>query len=243
MYLELNAILQDVFASIDGKNVGNELFDSLTAQLAPQIYALYRKYDLPVKQKIDREFAIHMFNLLVQAGGIKITEPGGKNIADSFQFDPVAAEYPEDAADESDNLDYINFEGFPEGWGDNLIGNFDGQHWAEEFKIMAQLRPEWTTDEGYLTTWFANAIMTGYDKAKQEEFPVGEYDPDAFVYLEFYNAYPDGSEDIEATFKFNTLKAAQQFVKLNGYGQHFASKYYRFYELQPTTSYKKTEIK
>ena len=45
---------------------------------------------------------------------------------------------------------------------------FDGQTWAKEFIRHVQERPEIATDEGTMIGWFANAIMVGYDRAKQE---------------------------------------------------------------------------
>jgi len=49
----------------------------------------------------------------------------------------------------------------------NLTGEFDAKIWAEEFmklfgKSLSQI------DEGLMLSWFANAIMAGYDKAKRE---------------------------------------------------------------------------
>ena len=45
---------------------------------------------------------------------------------------------------------------------------FDGQTWAKEFIRHVQERPEIATDEGTMIGWFANAIMVGYDRARQE---------------------------------------------------------------------------
>lgn len=137
---------------------------------------------------------------------------------------------------------------FPEGWGEKLVGNFDASHWADEFKILLSLKPEWAKDQSYLTGWFANAIMTGYDKAKSEEYPVAERGPEDYVYVEFYDVQydewaPRSTEVSEIILKFQTLAAAKEFVKLNAFGETFKSKYYRFYELKPSTTYKKTEIK
>lgn len=141
-------------------------------------------------------------------------------------------------------------EDFPEGWGENLVGNFDAEHWANEFKVVLNLKPCWLQDVGYLTGWFSNAIMTGYDKAKQEEFPVAERREEDYVYVEFYDIKPNDNiamfteeEVSEFTFKFQTLAAAKEFVKLNAFGKTFKSKYYRYYQLEPTTTLKKMEIK
>ena len=45
-------------------------------------------------------------------------------------------------------------------------GEFDAQKWAEEFE---RLYPELELSEGIMLGWFANAIMTGYNKAKNEK--------------------------------------------------------------------------
>lgn len=44
-------------------------------------------------------------------------------------------------------------------------GEFDAHKWAEEF---VRLFPN-TVEEDTMTGWFANAIMTGYDKAHQSD--------------------------------------------------------------------------
>ena len=50
--------------------------------------------------------------------------------------------------------------------GTKLMNTFDAKVWAEEFK---KLNPD--CDEGLMHTWFASAIMCGYDFAwrKQEK--------------------------------------------------------------------------
>jgi len=49
-------------------------------------------------------------------------------------------------------------EGYP-------YGEFDALKWAEEFK---RIYPEGVPELDTMLGWFANAIMTGYDKAKNE---------------------------------------------------------------------------
>lgn len=49
-----------------------------------------------------------------------------------------------------------------------LIGEFDAKIWATEFVKTVNKHPEITKDIETMTTWFANAIMSGYDKAKCE---------------------------------------------------------------------------
>lgn len=59
---------------------------------------------------------------------------------------------------------------------DAVLGNdglpwphtFDGQAWAKEFIRHVKTAPEIAADEGTMISWFANAIMVGYDRAKQE---------------------------------------------------------------------------
>ena len=47
-------------------------------------------------------------------------------------------------------------------------GQFDARKWAAEFeRIFADQRP----DEDTMLGWFANAIMTGYDKATNDATP------------------------------------------------------------------------
>lgn len=306
LLIELNQVLRGVFESVNGRPVTTELFDQLATELNTKVHALYEKHGLKSDRTIDREFVIHMFNLLVEAGGIEVregtleeagyshlnditpTDPQAHSSVlqdDANLYDPVAAEYDESVTEESpveilntlwqkfaNNRQFIEAEaimagiaalnaiyatspdrstpdvGFPEGWGENLVGNFDGSHWASEFKVLLDLKPQWATDHGYLTGWFANAIMTGYDKAKQEEFPVTERRDEDYVYVEFYDVQhdewaPRSAEVSEITFKFQTLAAAKEFVKLNAFGKNFKSKFYRYYQLEPTTTLKKTEIK
>lgn len=306
LLIELNQVLRGIFESVNGRPVTTELFDQLTTELNTKVHALYEKHGLKSDRTIDRDFVIHMFNLLVEAGGIElregtVEEAGYSHLSDitpsdpqahssvlqddANLYDPVAAEYNESVTKETpveilntlwqkftNNRQFIEADaiiagiaalnalyassldrstpdiGFPEGWGENLVGNFDGSHWASEFKILLDLKPELATDTGYLTGWFANAIMTGYDKAKQEEFPVTERSDEDCVYVEFYDVQydewaPRATEVSEITFKFQTLAAAKEFVKLNAFGKNFNSKYYRYYQLEPTTTFKKTEIK
>lgn len=50
-------------------------------------------------------------------------------------------------------------------------GEFDALKWAKEFK---RLYPD--SDEELMLGWFANAIMTGYDKAWNEVSRQQEYE-------------------------------------------------------------------
>lgn len=49
----------------------------------------------------------------------------------------------------------------------DLVGNTDATQWARHFLQVSRFHEGWM-DEALLTTWFANAIMAGYDKAKNE---------------------------------------------------------------------------
>lgn len=46
---------------------------------------------------------------------------------------------------------------------DRLVGEFDASKWAEAFVETVWEHPEIPGDIGTMTTWFANAIMAGYD--------------------------------------------------------------------------------
>lgn len=54
-----------------------------------------------------------------------------------------------------------------------LIGEFDAAVWAHEFVALAERKPEIATDEGAMFGWFANAIMAGYDHAKNKAREAG----------------------------------------------------------------------
>jgi len=51
---------------------------------------------------------------------------------------------------------------------DILVGQFDARIWAKEFVKTVKNKPEIATDEDTMIGWFANAIMAGFDKAKQD---------------------------------------------------------------------------
>lgn len=51
----------------------------------------------------------------------------------------------------------------------DLVGETDAQKWAHEFVKVAHLRPDIPLDEGTMISWFANAIMAGYDQGVQHE--------------------------------------------------------------------------
>lgn len=52
-----------------------------------------------------------------------------------------------------------------------LLGEFDAKIWAKEFMRIFGNKKE-KIDEELMIGWFANSIMTGYDKAKTEKKPL-----------------------------------------------------------------------
>lgn len=47
-----------------------------------------------------------------------------------------------------------------------LPASFDARDWASEFvEIFTKLHPGVEIDEGWMISWFANALMCGYDTA------------------------------------------------------------------------------
>jgi len=51
----------------------------------------------------------------------------------------------------------------------NLLNEFSAEVWVREWMKTIKKHPEIPTDEGTMLGWFANAIMTGYDYARNEE--------------------------------------------------------------------------
>ena len=47
----------------------------------------------------------------------------------------------------------------------HLLDNPDGLAWAREFIQTVTAKPSLATDEGTMHSWFANAIMCGWDRA------------------------------------------------------------------------------
>lgn len=71
---------------------------------------------------------------------------------------------------ESRFIPLSNFEtNSPENEVSALVHSFDAREWATAFVRLVKEKPEIATDEGTMTGWFANAIMCGYDHAKQQE--------------------------------------------------------------------------
>lgn len=51
----------------------------------------------------------------------------------------------------------------------SLSGCTDAQVWAREFVKLVNKNPSIATDEGTMLTWFATAIMSGYDDGVKRE--------------------------------------------------------------------------
>jgi hypothetical protein len=49
-----------------------------------------------------------------------------------------------------------------------LNEDMDAQRWAREFNDVLVSKGEQPWDEGWPISWFANAIMCGYDNARRE---------------------------------------------------------------------------
>ena len=49
---------------------------------------------------------------------------------------------------------------------DILIGQMDATIWADEFVKIVKEKPKIAIDKGTMIGWFANAIMTGYEKGR-----------------------------------------------------------------------------
>jgi len=54
----------------------------------------------------------------------------------------------------------------------NLSGEFKAEVWVEEWMKTTKKKPSIPTEWGTMLGWFANAIMAGYDHAKNEESKV-----------------------------------------------------------------------
>jgi len=46
----------------------------------------------------------------------------------------------------------------------DVLKSFDARHWAAAFMAITQAHPEITVDYELMTTWFANALMRGFDE-------------------------------------------------------------------------------
>lgn len=61
--------------------------------------------------------------------------------------------------------------------GHEILQSFDARDWAKDFVAHAKALPGLATDEETMATWFANALMRGYDersrKADYVTYPCG----------------------------------------------------------------------
>ncbi len=48
--------------------------------------------------------------------------------------------------------------------GAEILGSFDAQDWARHFVAHVKVNPSIAADEETMMTWFANALMRGYDE-------------------------------------------------------------------------------
>ena len=120
---------------------------------------------------------------------------------------------------------------------DTVYGVFDARVWADAFMESVSKQPELTVSKDYVFSWFANAIMTGYDVAMQREHPEENKPLDEYVFLEYYNNGDDSVSEHESVynFKFATVDAAKTFIKLNDNGQFKdIAPFYRLYTLSKT---------
>lgn len=49
----------------------------------------------------------------------------------------------------------------------NLPLSFDAVNWAKAFVCIVEQTPNIATDEEAMTTWFANALMAGFDESER----------------------------------------------------------------------------
>jgi ADP-ribosylglycohydrolase len=52
--------------------------------------------------------------------------------------------------------------------GAEILRSFDARDWARHFVAHVRQNPGIATDEETMATWFANALMRGYDEAKRD---------------------------------------------------------------------------
>lgn len=49
------------------------------------------------------------------------------------------------------------------------LPSFDAREWAKAFVELVRKKPEIATDEATMTTWFAGALIRGYDERVRRE--------------------------------------------------------------------------
>lgn len=70
----------------------------------------------------------------------------------------------------------------------NLSGQMDAQVWVDKWLETIAENPDIPNDEGTMLGWFANAIMTGFDKAKTEDYMIGRHPNSARFHELLYKA-------------------------------------------------------
>lgn len=93
---------------------------------------------------------------------------------------PITPEMSRDAAEARNEPPPPDARGEGTKGNDGLLWpqTFDAQAWARVFIRCFRAKPEIATDEGEMIGWFANAIMRGYDKAKEVKIAVDSPVPD-----------------------------------------------------------------
>lgn len=59
----------------------------------------------------------------------------------------------------------------PEDRPDWPLPSFDARDWAKAFCKIAKANGHGDLDEGWMTSWFANALMRGYDEGRNRMTP------------------------------------------------------------------------
>jgi len=85
-------------------------------------------------------------------------------------------------------------------------GEFDATKWAAEFK---RIFPD--SDEHLMIGWFSNAIMTGFDKAKND-IPEVEVDEDGFIVAP---GFPEGGLALADAYDGKTISIRSNFSRIN----------------------------
>lgn len=261
----LSSALEDVIMSYDGSVMGDALIAEITDELNRVSAQVYQEYNRPEKRvAFTTQYTSFLLTVMAASGAIRFKTPKYVHFDDIKPSDPTAhdprlLQDEEDVDDRPENPipfgdDMLYDAGptppnshrdyaLPEGFADNLKGNINGHEWAVKFKEMLDYNPRAANDLSILTGWFANAIMVGYDAAKQEDHPYAEISDYDLVYVEFYNhSGPGHPRNVVATLKFPNLESAKTFVKFNGYGKNFDAQYVEFYEMTPLTTYRRTKI-
>lgn len=224
--MALNHILTNILEEVEGYSMNDDTLDYIANKLSAKITPLYEQFSYMPVADIDRNFVKRLIALLEEAGVLEVRAEHD-DVEDKVEVDVNAPQEQE-----------VSEMGF---------NTFDATEWAAFIFEKATTNTSILYDRDYLTYIFTNAIMAGYDKAKQEEYSVDERGREDYVYVEFYNTLgsfgEDVVEEVEATFTFNTLTAAQEFVKLNAFKEMFNSLLYRYYTLEQTTTYHKQVIK